>query len=30
MNDEEFTRTDDIDEALKSAQNYILFYKSDP
>ena len=29
MNDEEVTRTD-IDEALKSAQNYILFYKSDP
>ena len=29
MNDEEVTRTD-IDEALKSAKNCILFYKSDP
>ena len=29
MNDEQATRTD-VTEALKSAQNYLLFYKSDP
>ena len=29
MNDEEVSRTD-INEALKSTKNYILFFKSDP